>query len=137
MAVNNPTTVKATGQPPIAGQVILAAGTNITLTQTANQISIAAAAGGGGTQGTSVVDFGTGKIDTSVAVTGQAAILSGSLPEAWPNLTATANNLVDSLLAEDIQFFAGDIIPSTGFTIYAFCRQGRAFGQYNVNWRWS
>lgn len=47
MAVNNPTTVKATGQPPIGGAVTLAAGANVTLTQTGSQISIASSGGGG------------------------------------------------------------------------------------------
>jgi hypothetical protein len=72
-----------------------------------------------------------------VVVTGQAAIVSGSLVEAWPNTTATSNNLNDAVLAEDIQFFAGDIVAGTGFTIYALCRFGSAFGQYNANWRWA
>lgn len=97
----------------------------------------AAGAGGATNQGTAIVDFLTGKTDASIAVTGQAAIVGGSLVQAWPNLTATANNLNDALLAEDMLFSAGDIIAGTGFTIYAFCQRGSAFGKYNVNWRWA
>ena len=48
MPIFIPTTVNATGQPPIAGNVVLAAGTNVTLTQTGNKISIAAAGGSAG-----------------------------------------------------------------------------------------
>ncbi len=46
--IHNPTTINASAQPPLAGNVVLAAGTNVTLTQTGNQISIAAAGGAGG-----------------------------------------------------------------------------------------
>lgn len=44
--MNNPTTVHVTGQPPLAGPITLAAGTNVTLTQTGQQISVAASGGG-------------------------------------------------------------------------------------------
>jgi tRNA1(Val) A37 N6-methylase TrmN6 len=89
------------------------------------------------TQGTAIVDFGTGSTMASVAVTGQAAITGTNLVEAWPNTTATSNNLADAILAEEIQFYAGDIVAGTGFTIYAMCRNGSAFGKYNVNWVWA
>ena len=89
------------------------------------------------TQGTATVDFGTGKPDASVAVTGQAGITTANLVEAWLSGTATANNLDDAGFAERLQVYAGDIVNATGFTIYALCPVGRAFGQYNVNWVWA
>jgi hypothetical protein len=49
MAVNNPTTINATGSSPLAGNVTLAAGSNVTLTQTGQQIQIAASGGGSST----------------------------------------------------------------------------------------
>jgi hypothetical protein len=87
--------------------------------------------------GTATVDFGTGKLDTSVAVTGQGSIVGGSLVEAWLSGVSTSNNLTDAAFAEPINVFAGDIIAGTGFTIFAMCRTGRAFGQYTVNWVWA
>jgi hypothetical protein len=96
-----------------------------------------AGGGGSGTTGTVVVDFGTGKLDTSAVVTGHAAIVSGSRCNAWLSGVASANNLVDAGFAEPLDMLAGDIVVGTGFTVYVFCRSGRAFGQYNVNWSWS
>ena len=90
-----------------------------------------------GAQGTTTVDFGTGKLDTSIAVTGQAAITTANLVEAWLSGVATANNLADAGFADEIQVFAGDIVNATGFTVYALCPNGRAFGQYVCNWVWN
>jgi hypothetical protein len=90
-----------------------------------------------GAQGSVTVDFGTGKIDTSLAVTGQGGIVSGSLVEAWLSGLSTSNNLTDAGFAEDMLVFAGDIVAGTGFTVYAFCKFGRAFGQYVINWVWN
>jgi hypothetical protein len=90
------------------------------------------------TQGTATVDFGTGAYDTSVAVTGQGAITTANLVEAWMSLDATSNNLAGAALAEGLKAYAGDIINGTGFTIYVKCpNPGRAFGQYKVNWVWN
>lgn len=90
-----------------------------------------------GAQGTATIDFGTGALEATVVVTGQAAILSNSLVEAWPALTATANNPVDSAKEEEFQVSAGDIVAGTGFTIYARALIGKAFGLYNMNWVWN
>jgi hypothetical protein len=95
-----------------------------------------AGSSGSSNKGTAIIDFSTGKLDTSVAVTGQASITTGNLPQAWLSGTASSNNLNDAGFAEDMLIFAGDIVAGTGFTIYAFCKFGRAFGQYNVNWSW-
>ena len=71
--------------------------------------------------GTTTVDFGAfpGKSDTSVAVTGQAAIVDGSIVGASLRLVATADHSADEHMVETIAIFAGNIVASTGFTIYA------------------
>ena len=75
-----------------------------------------------GASGTTTVDFGAfpGKSDASVAVTGQAAIVAGSLVEAWIRPADTADHLHDEHLVETIRVVAGSIVAGTGFTIYAF-----------------
>lgn len=89
------------------------------------------------TQGTAIIDFSTGKLEATVTVTGQGAIVSGSLVEAWPALTVTANNPVDGANEEEFTVTAGDIVAGTGFTIYARPKVGKAFGQYNMFWVWN
>lgn len=73
-----------------------------------------------GAQGTAILDFGAfpGKSDTSVAVTGQAAIVAGSLVEAWIRPVATADHTADEHLLETIRVMAGNIAAGVGFTIY-------------------
>jgi hypothetical protein len=75
-----------------------------------------------GSQGTTTVDFGAfpGKSDTSVAVTGQAGIVAGSLVEAWIRPVDTADHTADEHMVEQIKVFAATIVAATGFTIYAF-----------------
>ena len=101
-----------------------------------------------GAQGTATIDFGAfpGKADTSVAVTGQTGILSGSLVEAWIQPAATADHSADEHMVENIRVVAGSIVAGTGFTIYAFTRYdnlgtGRdanfLYGQWNVAWVWN
>lgn len=70
--------------------------------------------------GTAVLDFGAfpGASDTSVAVTGQGAIIAGSSVEAWLRLEATADHSADEHLVETIKVMAGNIVAGTGFTIY-------------------
>lgn len=73
-----------------------------------------------GAQGTATLDFGAfpGGSDASVAVTGQAGILAGSLVEAWLLPAATADHTADEHIVETLRVFAGSIIAGTGFTIY-------------------
>lgn len=73
-----------------------------------------------GASGTATLDFGTfpGKSDASVAVTGQAGIVSGSLAEAWIRPEATADHSADEHMVETLKVFAANIIAGTGFTIY-------------------
>lgn len=100
-----------------------------------------------GAQGTAVLDFGAfpGKSDASVVVTGQTGIVAGSLVEAWIRPVATADHSADEHLVETLNVMAGNIIASTGFTIYglntsqlASHGQGtRLYGQWNVSWVWN
>ena len=77
--------------------------------------------GGGANVGTTTVDFGAfpGSTETSVAVTGQASIVSGSVVQAWIRPVDTADHLADEHMIEPIAVFAGNIVAATGFTIYA------------------
>lgn len=74
------------------------------------------------TTGTATLDFGAfpGASDTSVAVTGQAAIVAGSLVEAWVRPVATADHTDTEHMVETIKVFAANIVAGTGFTIYGF-----------------
>lgn len=109
-------------------------------------------------QGSTSVDFGAfpGKSDASVAVTGQAGILTTSLVEAWLYPKATADHSADEHLVESIApVLAGNIVAGTGFTIYVrnasdlfdhaprFGGDGgtgmgtRLYGLWTVAWAWS
>lgn len=97
--------------------------------------------------GIASIDFGVfpGKSDTSLAITGQAGILAGSLVEAWIRPVATADHSADEHMVETIRIFAGNIVAATGFTIYAFnsCEISDAvsnaptiYGLWTVAWVW-
>jgi hypothetical protein len=77
-------------------------------------------AAGVGTTGEAELNFGAfpGASDASVAVTGQAAILTTSKVEAWLRLTATADHSADEHWVETIAVYAGNISAGVGFTIY-------------------
>lgn len=98
--------------------------------------------------GTATLNFGAfpGASDASVAVTGQAGILTGSLVEAWIRPVATADHSADEHMVETLKVFAGNISAGTGFTIYGFNTserndprgQGtRLYGQWTVAWVWN
>lgn len=72
--------------------------------------------------GVATIDFGSfpGKSDASVDVTGQAAIVSGSLVEAWIRPVDTSDHSADEHMLETLKVFAGNIVAGVGFTIYAF-----------------
>ena len=97
-----------------------------------------AALGAAAHMGVATVDFGSfpGATDASVAVTGQAGILSGSSVIASIRPTATADHSVDEHRAEEIDVSAGNIVAATGFTIYAKTRNRRLYGQWSVSWTW-
>lgn len=70
--------------------------------------------------GTTNIDFGAfpGASDASVAVTGQAGILAGSLVEAWLRPVDTADHLADEHWVDGPKVVAGNIVAGLGFTIY-------------------
>lgn len=101
-------------------------------------------------QGTTTIDFGAfpGKSDASVAVTGQAGIVAGSLVEAWIRPVATADHSADEHLANPPRVLAGNIVAGTGFTIYGFAEPKsdsasqfsdcpRVYGLWTVAWVWN
>lgn len=75
-----------------------------------------------GASGTTTINFGAfpGASDASVAVTGQASIVAGSLVEAWIRPVATADHSADEHMVETLKVMAGNIVAATGFTIYGF-----------------
>lgn len=86
-----------------------------------------------GAQGTATLNFGAapGTFDTTVAVTGQAAILAGSLVEAWVFPLATADHSADEHMLETLKVVARDVVAGTGFTIYGW--QELLFGEPNLD----
>ena len=126
----------------------------------------AGSGGGAGTTGTAEVDFGAfpGSSHASVAVTGQAAIGTSSIVQAWLRPQATADHTADEHLVETIRVEAGDIVAGTGFTIHAVntnqldeprlpvmdnqrvrfvnpqlynTRAPMLYGRWSVQWSWS
>lgn len=112
-----------------------------------------------GATGTTTINFGSypGSLDCTATVTGQTAILSGSLVEAWIFPTATSQHSADEhvLGAVEMAVVAGNVVASTGFTIYAKVRDQssgigsmngnfqnlprkayRLYGTYTVAWAW-
>ena len=97
--------------------------------------------------GTTTVDFGAfpGASDTSVAVTGQAGIVAGSIVGAWLRPVATADHSVDEHVVETLRVEAGNIVAGTGFTIYAVNTNQisdprgspRLYGLWTVAWAWT
>lgn len=72
--------------------------------------------------GTAILDFGAfpGKSDASVDVIGQAAIVAGSLVEAWIRPVDTADHSADEHMVETLKVIAGNIVAGVGFTVYGF-----------------
>jgi len=90
------------------------------------------------TQGTAIVDFGTGATEASIAVTGQAGFVSGiNLVEAWVSGLASANNPAGSAREEQFSIIIDPEVTATGFTINVKPALGRAYGQYIINWVWN
>ena len=98
-----------------------------------------------GAQGTATLNFGAFPGDTSatVAVTGQAGILAGSLVEAWIFPAATADHTADEHTVETIRVFAANVVAGTGFTIYGIYQNetpnygAKVYGAWNVGWVWN
>jgi hypothetical protein len=96
-----------------------------------------------GAQGTATLDFGAfpGASDTSVAVTGHAGILAGSLVEAWVLPAATADHSADEHIVEELTVTAGNIVAGIGFTIYGIHRPSLGdtllYGTWNIGFAWN
>ncbi|CAB4214963.1 hypothetical protein UFOVP1469_33 [uncultured Caudovirales phage] len=93
-----------------------------------------------GAQNTALVDFGAfpGASYATVAVTGQASIVAGSLVEAWIRPEATTDHTADDAIVDPPRVIAGDIVAATGFTIHAFSdNTKRHWGKYTVAWVWN
>lgn len=90
------------------------------------------------TQGIATADFGTGNMEASIAVTGQAGFTTvTNLVEAWVSGLATANNPSGQAREENFTVIVDNEITGTGFTINVRPQIGRAYGQYQVNWVWN
>lgn len=92
-------------------------------------------------QGTATINFGAapGNSEASVAVTGQASILSTSKVEAYimADSTATGHTAADHRYASAfLGFTCGTLIAGTGFTIHGRCLD-KMEGSFLVNWVWA
>lgn len=116
-------TVEDEGTPVTQQSTINFTGAGVTATDSGGKTVVTIPGGAGsGASGVTEVDFGAfpGNSDSSVAVTGQASIVAGSVVNAWIVATATSDHSADEHFIETIRVTAGNIIAGTGFTIYAF-----------------
>lgn len=119
--------------------------------------TFAAPPGGGANAGQAEIDFGAfpGASDTSLAITGQAAILTTAKVRATVTAKATTDHSADEHWVESLTVMAGNISAGVGFTIYA--RNGnqvsaptgvlrgssagsdgtRLYGKFTINWDWA
>lgn len=86
--------------------------------------------------GTATLNFGTGSNIASVAVTGQSGIGSGSNVEAWLMTDSTSDNNAFQHQVVDMRLRCGNIVPGTGFTIFALS-PWTLFQTWQVRWVWS
>ena len=102
--------------------------------------------------GAATLDFGVfpGASDTSLAISGQAAIVPGSLVEAWLLPGVTADHSTDEHIVDPPRIVAANISSGVGFTIYGTARDGPdgnfanknantglVYGQWSVAWVWN
>jgi hypothetical protein len=92
---------------------------------------------GGANVGTGVIDFGSGRTDAKLVVTGQAGILSTSSVTADVLCQATAAHSDDEHWVDGPLVSAGSIVPGTGFTVYARTNSTPLYGKYSITWSWS
>ena len=90
-----------------------------------------------GAQGTTTADFGTGKTDVKVSVTGQSAITGTSLADAWVFPIATTNNTADDTVFDDLTCVACNVQAGVGFDIVVKCNHGFAHGIHTIGWVWN
>lgn len=87
--------------------------------------------------GTATIDFSSGLAETSVAVTGQTAILSTSQAGCALRSEATVLNSVDDIYIDPVDVEIAELTAGTGFTILARARNGKSFGTYKIDWAWA
>lgn len=91
--------------------------------------------------GTATIDFGghPGSNEASVAITGQAAIGTGSSAEAWfmADDTSADHTAADHRYAATfISLTCGTPTAATGFTIYGRSHE-KMTGEWSVRWVWA
>ena len=123
--------------PSVVGGIVLKAG-NLLGRDAAGIFNLRSAGGGGSLNtGSADLDFGgTGAALTSVVVTGQTGILSGSTPWAVINYDTTADHNEWVHLVLPLQLRCGDIVPGVGFTIYGYAGI-QLRGLITVRWFWA
>lgn len=95
-----------------------------------------------GAQGTAIVNFGSppGTNIVSVVVTGQSAILAGSLAEAFmmadTTVTGSAGHNAEEHKIVPMNLRCGSVVPGVGFTIYAET-EWRLTSTFMVRWVWN
>lgn len=90
------------------------------------------------TSGSTTVDFGTsGEMTATKAITGQTAIISTSVVDAWIMATASTDHTADEHVVEDMTVMAGNVVAGTGFTIYAHSLSIPLRGVWTVGWAWA
>jgi hypothetical protein len=74
-----------------------------------------------GAYSVTTIDFGAfpGSSDASLTITGQTGIDTSSVVSAWLQPADTDDHTADEHRVETISVMAGNVIPGTGFTIYA------------------
>ena len=87
--------------------------------------------------GIATVDFSTGAAESTIAVTGQTSILSTSQVGCALRSEATTLNSVDDIYIDPIDVEITGLTASTGFTVLARARNGKAFGTYKIDWAWA
>jgi hypothetical protein len=95
-----------------------------------------------GATGTATIDFGAapGTNVTSVVVTGQTGILSGSFAEAFMMADSTVSGATGHNAEEHklvpIKLTCGSVVAGTGFTIFAES-SWRLTSTFQVRWVWN
>tara|TARA_R110000782_G_scaffold150944_3_gene243671 strand:+ start:136 stop:609 length:474 start_codon:yes stop_codon:yes gene_type:complete len=85
-------------------------------------------------KGQATLDFGTGSITTSTAVTSITGITANSIVMCAVKIVATSEHPVDDLLVDPIRVHTTNVIPGVGFTVYGQMDTGRARGTYTIHW---
>lgn len=87
--------------------------------------------------GTSTIDFGAGNNITTLTVTGQTGILTGSNVEAFLMGDSSADHTVYEHNMAPIQLRCGNIVVGASFDIVATSFFMALTGQWTVRWIWA